>query len=356
MTHSMTPPPASEIEDDSLVRHVADGNRGHSSEPPPSLHAEREKLGPPPTSSVFSWSGDESLAGHAVDPDDLAAILDAWQTATDRLQRTHESLRTQVQRLTDELEAKNKELARRNRLADLGQMASHVAHEVRNGIVPLKLYLGLLGRQTAGQPTTAGLVDKIAGGFASLESTVNDLLNFTHDREPQRQTQDASRLLAEVLEEIGPHLRAHDIEVETEVESGTVGCFDPTMVRRALINLVLNAVDAMAEGGKLRITVDRHEGCDGQASQGQAERARSTSVLRWQVADSGPGIAPEVLEHLFDPFVTTKASGTGLGLSIVERIAESHGGYVTAENVAEGGAQFALFLPDARLGSPTGEE
>ncbi|MEZ6106247.1 MAG: hypothetical protein R3B96_09075 [Pirellulaceae bacterium] len=124
------------------------------------------------------------------------------------------------------------------------------------------------------------------------ESTVNDLLNFTHDREPQRQTQDASRLLAEVLEEIGPHLRAHDIEVETEVESGTVGCFDPTMVRRALINLVLNAVDAMAEGGKLRITVDRHEGCDEQASQGQAERARSTSVLRWQVADSGRGSPP----------------------------------------------------------------
>src|SRR5687768_4760534 len=79
--------------------------------------------------------------------DDLQIILAAWQEATDRLQRTHEALQGEVRRLSDELEAKNNELARRNRLADLGQMASHVAHEVRNGLVPIKLYLSLLKRR-----------------------------------------------------------------------------------------------------------------------------------------------------------------------------------------------------------------
>ena len=81
---------------------------------------------------------------------ELETILAAWHEATERLQRTHEALRGEVARLSDELEAKNRELARRNRLADLGQMASHVAHEVRNSLLPMKLYLSLLRRQTAG--------------------------------------------------------------------------------------------------------------------------------------------------------------------------------------------------------------
>ena len=78
---------------------------------------------------------------------DLQVVLAAWHEATDRLQHTHEALRNEVSRLTDELEIKNRELARKNRLADLGQMASHVAHEVRNGLAPLTLYLSLLRRK-----------------------------------------------------------------------------------------------------------------------------------------------------------------------------------------------------------------
>ena len=80
---------------------------------------------------------------------DLKAVLAAWSTATVRLQQTHEALRAEVCRLTDELEVKNRELARQNRLADLGQMASHIAHEVRNNLVPVTLYLSLLRRRVS---------------------------------------------------------------------------------------------------------------------------------------------------------------------------------------------------------------
>ena len=103
---------------------------------------------------------------------ELETILDAWQTATDRLQSTHQTLCHEVHRLTQELETKNLELERRNRLADLGQMASHVAHEVRNSIVPLKLYLSLLSRHTSQHPTMDGLVDKIATGMGNLETNI----------------------------------------------------------------------------------------------------------------------------------------------------------------------------------------
>lgn len=267
----------------------------------------------------------------AINPHDLAAILDAWQAATDRLQRTHESLKTQVQRLTDELEAKNRELARRDRLADLGQMASHVAHEVRNGIVPLKLYLGMLKRQTNEDPIVSGLVEKIATGFLHLETTVTDLLNFTADREPQRTSCKAAELLSSVLEEMKPHLVAHEIRVVEQVAENAHGLIDTNMTRRALVNLVLNAVDAMASGGELRI-----------------EAMRIEDMLVWRVSDSGPGIAPQVLAKLFDPFVTTKSSGTGLGLAIVDRIAEAHGGQIQGWNQEQGGACFELCLPDFR--------
>ncbi len=98
---------------------------------------------------------------------DLQIILAAWNEATDRLQRTHEALQAEVRRLSDELEAKNRELARRNRLADLGQMASHVAHEVRNGLVPLKLYLSLLKRRVREEATSSEIVGNLESGFTA---------------------------------------------------------------------------------------------------------------------------------------------------------------------------------------------
>src|SRR3990170_4193309 len=105
---------------------------------------------------------------------DLQTILQVWNEATDRLQRTHEALSAEVHRLNDELEAKNRELARQNRLADLGQMASHIAHEVRNGLVPMKLYLNLLRRRLANDAPSLEIADKVGSGFAALETVVND--------------------------------------------------------------------------------------------------------------------------------------------------------------------------------------
>src|SRR5947207_15300437 len=113
----------------------------------------------------------ESLDANA----DLHTVLAAWHGATLRLEQTHEALRQEVHRLTDELESKNRELARKNRLADLGQMASHVAHEVRNSLVPVTLYLSLLRRRLSEDIMSRELLDKLAAGFTTLDATVNDL-------------------------------------------------------------------------------------------------------------------------------------------------------------------------------------
>src|SRR5512146_3101905 len=119
---------------------------------------------------------------------DLQTVLAAWHTATIRLEQTHEALREEVSHLTAELEIKNRELARKNRLADLGQMASHIAHEVRNSLVPVTLYLSLLRRQLSNDRGSLEGLDKTAAGFTALDATVNDLLHFTSDRDPHLET------------------------------------------------------------------------------------------------------------------------------------------------------------------------
>ena len=146
---------------------------------------------------------------------ELDRVLDAWNAATERLQRTHEALRAEVHRLTNELEVKNRELARKNRLADLGRMASHVAHEVRNGLAPVTLYLSLLRRRLTGDPIALRIMDNVEAGFTSLGTTVNDLLSFTQDRDPLWREFDVHELLEEVCAGLAPQLAAQDIRTNT---------------------------------------------------------------------------------------------------------------------------------------------
>ena len=259
---------------------------------------------------------------------DLQLILQAWNEATDRLQHTHEALRREICRLSDELEYKNRELARKNRLADLGQMASHIAHEVRNSLVPMKLYLSLLRRRICHDGSSVEVLEKITAGFTALEATVSDLLHFSSDREAHRASVDLGQLVGEVCEALRPQLEAQGIAAQVTLDNAVHLDADADMLRRAVLNLVLNALDAMPAGGCLDLAVTEQHG-----------------EVKIEVADSGPGIEADHLDRLFEPFFTTKGTGTGLGLAIVDRIAQAHGGEIVAANREAGGAIFALTLP-----------
>src|SRR5436190_17556627 len=185
---------------------------------------------------------------------DLQTIFSAWNEATDRLQRTHEALRSEVSRLSDELEAKNRELARKNRLADLGQMASHVAHEVRNSLVPMKLYLSLLRRRIDDDRGSVDVLDKVMSGFTALEATVGDLLHFSTQRDPRRERLDVQHLLGDVLQSLAPQLSAQGIRARIDCPVDLAALADGDMLRRAVLNLVLNALDVLPDGGELVIT------------------------------------------------------------------------------------------------------
>ena len=268
----------------------------------------------------------------AVHDASLETVLAAWHDATIRLERTHAALRTEVARLTDELEVKNRELARKNRLADLGQMASHVAHEVRNNLVPVALYLSLLRRRLSDDSGSLDILDKVDSGVRALDATVHDLLSFTAERDPRWQRVNLRNLVDDVLDALAPQLEAQEIAVDVDVPSALAVRADHDMLRRAVLNVVLNALDAMPDGGELVVTgVDGPFGCE------------------LEIADSGPGFSDDELRRACEPFFTTKSSGTGLGLAIVQRVTEAHGGELTLANCPEGGAALTLRIPHRRM-------
>jgi len=259
---------------------------------------------------------------------DLQTVLAAWNEATVRLEQTHNALRSEVQRLTRELEVKNRQLARKNRLADLGQIASHVAHEVRNSLVSVTLYLSLLRRRLDDDPGSVDVVEKIRGDLTSLDATVKDLLSFSADHDPRLEVVYLRQVVAEVYEALDPQLEAQGIQTTIDIPADLTVSADADMVRRAVMNLTLNSLDAMPDGGELVATA-----------------CRTPQGVELELADSGPGLPSETIGRVFEPFYSTKAGGTGLGLAIVERVATAHGGCVSALNCPEGGAAFTLCFP-----------
>ena len=258
---------------------------------------------------------------------DWGTILEAWHAATLRLERTHEALQAEVRRLTAELERKNRELERKDRLADLGHMAAHIAHEIRNSLVPVALYLSLLERRIA-DPASREILQKVTAAIRSAETTVTDLLQFAADREPQETLFNVAELAGDVLRNLDLQAAAQHITIRSDISPSLFAWADREWMRRIILNLVLNALDAMPQGGALSITA--------RAQQGE---------LWLSVRDTGPGLSQDALQRAFEPFFTTKTNGTGLGLAVVERLVELHRGSIEAGNDSAGGAVFTLRFP-----------
>ncbi len=263
--------------------------------------------------------------------EDLKELLEAYLASTEALQRAQEALRKQVGELSAELEQKNALLERRSRLAELGEMAAGVAHEIRNPLGGIRLYAGLLERDLAGDPDRLGLLRKLVAGIEQLDRIVREMLAFTKQIVLERQEVGLERVLEEALGFALPQsgggikvLRRYETELRVQA--------DLHHLHRACLNLILNAVEAMPEGGTLTLATS-------------ATSLGGSPAVEIRVEDSGAGIPSDALPRIFDPFFTTKAQGTGLGLAVVQRVAEAHGGSVEALNAPGGGALFLLRLP-----------
>jgi len=278
---------------------------------------------------------------------ELGAIIAAYSEVTDQLKRAHDNLGQEVRHLREELARKNAELRRRERLAALGEMAAGVAHEIRNPLSGIRLFASLLSRDLHDRPAELRTVGKISKCVTALEEIVSDILHFGRPTMPNPVPVTLATVVREAVELASSRMRdsAVRFEVGDEVD-GVELVTDAALLERALTNLLINAAEASASvrgtAGEARVwtRVDRN----------------TTDRIAIQVDDNGPGIPPELMDRIFNPFFTTKDNGTGLGLAIVHQITETLGGSVRAANRTEGGAAFTLLIPARCEESPAGRE
>jgi signal transduction histidine kinase len=262
--------------------------------------------------------------------EELGRIIMAYSEVTERLQQSHDQLNQQVEHLRRELSEKNRLLERKNRLAALGEMAAGMAHEIRNPLGGIQLYASLLLKDVSDRPASRQLVDKISSGVKRLESLVSQVLHFTREINVNIVEMDLAETVAQAVELTSQQAIARQIKVNIAGTRVMSVLADPILIGQSVLNLLLNAIEAMQGPGEIDVRY---------ASPPQGSDARQFHLT---VRDHGPGLAPQVLDRIFNPFFTTKDSGTGLGLAIVHRVVEAHDGTIIATNDEAGGARFEI--------------
>ncbi|MGL5999703.1 MAG: ATP-binding protein [Pseudomonas proteolytica] len=246
--------------------------------------------------------------------DELAQLSSTFNHMTERLGELHH------------LEA---QLRRRDRLHALGEVAMGLAHEIRNPLGIIKTATQLLHRRTDLPETDKRHLEYVVSEVSRINDLITDFLDFAKPSEPLRSQQLARPLVEDILGFCAPELASHAIDAHLDDQApGATLYVDAKQFKQACLNLILNAIDAMPQGGRLTLSISR---------------ADQSTVI--SVSDSGQGIPAEMIERIFTPFVTTKASGTGLGLAKVYSIMESHDGRIECTSEKDAGATFSLYIP-----------
>jgi signal transduction histidine kinase len=276
---------------------------------------------------------------------ELARLLEAFNSATARLAATHDALTAEVARLKSELTEARGQVERTRHLALLGEMAAGIAHEVRNPLGSIRLYARMLSEDLADRPEQQAVARKIDSAVVRLDAVVTDVLAFSRQTRLRPGPLDGEEVIASAAESArgdGPEWNGVEVKLPgAGVNAKWWG--DGQLLVQALVNLIRNAAQAIAEGGsptgKREVRVELLE------RRVLMEDGRSVFMRGCAVVDTGPGIAGEMRERLFQPFATTRHTGTGLGLAIVHRIIDAHAGRIAVTSGPEGGARFEVLLP-----------
>ncbi len=245
-----------------------------------------------------------------------------------------------ILRITDITEKRevDRQLIRADRLSSLGQLSGGIAHEIRSPLSGIRLFVDVLCDEEKFDRTEQELeiFQDIAHNVKRIDDIIKGVLAFARDTKIETREMDINRLIHETLNLWYVALKNGGIRLELSLAEGLWKVFgDAVGVQQVVNNLVQNAVQAMDGGGLLRITTGNetspfHEG---------------RNIVTIRVRDTGPGIAPEDRERIFNPFFTTKPQGTGLGLSISHQIIERQGGLLSFESHPEQETTFTVELP-----------
>ena len=279
--------------------------------------------------------------------DELGTLARAFNEMTQSLEhekeenrRWSETLQERVREKTDELNAIHRQILHIEKMASLGKLSATVAHELNNPLEAILTYAKLIARRIRKGDSTIPVnkqtledIEIIARETDRCGMIVKNLLLFS-----KKQVSEFALVPVKQIIHRSAELVRHHCQISNVTLSENYGCGDVTLlcdesqIQQALVALLVNAVEAMPQGGTISINVSQPSGGD---------------TIAISISDTGVGIAPADLSHVFEPFFTTKkdGKGVGLGLSVVYGIVERHGGKITVESTPEKGTTFTLFLP-----------
>ncbi len=286
-------------------------------------------------------AGDLNQAIRIDTTDEFSGMARSFNQMARSLRENKEELRKTYQRLVQ-----------KEKMAALGELTARIAHEIKNplGIIKGSAQILIEGAEEPKVRTEVGgyIIDEVN----RLNSKVHDLLNHARPKPANIQEVDLNEVLKQTIHLWESQRREkQDVKIITEFDRDIPPLLlDKEQIRQVALNMILNACEAMPDGGALRISTDwassvDRPGCSKEKAQGEPGVLKSDGLVRVEFEDTGMGIPKENLQKIFDPFFTTKEKGTGIGLSTVYGIVENHKGKIEVESREGEGSKFVLFFP-----------
>jgi two-component system sensor histidine kinase AtoS len=257
----------------------------------------------------------------------LVEVMERFNESSSKLELRHTALMHEVDDLREQLRAKDEEIKRSERLAVLGETAAALAHEVRNPLGAISLFVSMLKSDLADRPQSLDLVEEIEKSISSLDQVVSNVLHFAKNNKLHLSPVNLHSLVQEVTQHF-TSLYGTTASITASLEGNPFVIADPQALRQCLYNLITNSLQVTGFTGAVSLSVSDKD-----------PEGPVTLIVR----DDGPGIPEEIFQRLFEPFASGRREGTGLGLSIVKRIVVAHGGEISARNTPA--AEFTVVLP-----------
>ncbi len=254
-----------------------------------------------------------------------------------------QEVESHIATIVERLQQRELEVLHSEQLAAVGQLAAGLAHELRNPLMPMKMLVQDAVERDDGVGLHGEQLLVVEEEITRLERSIQDFLDFARPPKLEKTPLDVRLVVEQTVELISGRAERQRVQILDDFpESPVMVEADAAQLRQVMLNLLLNALDALPDGGRIDVTISTTRSPNWQPPD-EKPSAKSWTIV--SIHDSGQGFAIEILDRLFEPFSSTKETGTGLGMSICQRIVEAHGGVVTASNSPQGGAVIAMFLP-----------
>lgn len=282
--------------------------------------------------------GDYSQKVEITSDDEIGFLANNFNNMVSELVRAHQELRDsaetlerKVEQRTAELRAMQAHLIQSEKLAGVGKLAAGVAHEINNPLTCVLTNSSLLLSDLPPDDPRREDLQAVVDETLRCRKIVKGLLDFARQTKPQKQKLDLNKVAADVIALVRNQASFQNISIDADLDPQIPSVLaDADQMRQVVLNIILNAADAMPQGGKIRV-------------RSSFEPKASQAILR--ISDTGPGIPAEIQDKMFEPFFTTKKTGTGLGLAIAYGIMERHKGSLKVESAPGRGTTIEMILP-----------